>query len=85
MHSIKLSKYIMGIKLDKGPLTVEQNNYASKLVHVYVVCDLDAWPKNPNNIFKFKKSLFGATSVVKDINKGKHVSSGYGITFDSEG
>ena len=35
--------------------------------------------------FKFKKCLFGATTVVKHRDKEKHVYSGYGIIFDSTG
>ena len=34
LYSIKLSGYRMGIKFDKGPLAVEQNNYATKIVNV---------------------------------------------------
>ena len=45
----------MGIASDKDPLAVEQNNYTTKVVNVYIVCDLDAWPGNPINNFKFKK------------------------------
>ena len=43
---------------------------------------LAAWPRNPNNMFKFKNCLFGATSIVKNSNKEKYVYSGYEITFD---
>ena len=50
----------MGIKFDKDPLAVEQNNYLSKIANVYFVYDVDAWPRNPTKNFKFKKSLFGA-------------------------
>ena len=32
----------MEIKLDKNPLAFEQNNYANKIVSVYIVYDLDA-------------------------------------------
>ena len=42
LHSIKLSRYRMGIELDKDHLTVEQNNYLTKIVNVYIVYDLDA-------------------------------------------
>ena len=59
----------MGVKFDKDPLAVEQNNYISKIVNVYIVFDLDAWPRNPTNDFKFKKCLFGATTVVKNSDK----------------
>ena len=54
----------MGIKYGKGPLAEEQNNYANKVVNVYIVYDLDAWPRNPTNKFKFKNCLFAATSAV---------------------
>ena len=81
-HSIKLSGYKMGIKIDKDPLAVKQNNYLTKIVNVYIVYDLAAWPRNPNNMLKFKNCLFGATSIVKNSNKEKYVYSGYGITFD---
>ena len=59
----------MGVKYDKDPLAAEQNNYVSKIVNVYIVFDLDAWPKNPTNDFKFKKCLFGETTVVKNSDK----------------
>ena len=47
--------------------------------------DLDAWPKNPTNNFKFKTCLFRATNIVKNSDKEKYVYSGYAITFDSAG
>ena len=75
----------MGIKFDKDPLAVEQNNYLTKIVNVYIVYDLDAWLRNPTNNFKFKNCLFGATNIVKNSDKEKYVYSGYGITFDSGG
>ena len=34
LHRIKLSGYKMGIKFGKYPLTVEQNNYLTKIVNV---------------------------------------------------
>ena len=49
----------------KDPLAVEQNNYLTKIVNVYLVYVVDAWPRNPTNHFKFKKHLFGATSIFK--------------------
>ena len=39
----------MGIKFDKDSLAVEQNNYAAKTENVYIVYDLDFWPRNPSN------------------------------------
>ena len=87
MHSIKLSEFRMGIKFDKDPLVVEQNKmqHESKIINVYIVYDLDAWPGNPTNNFKFKNCLLGATSVVKNSDKEKYVYSDYGIKSDSAG
>ena len=33
--------YKIRIKFDKDPLAVEQNNYASKIVNVYIAYDLE--------------------------------------------
>ena len=85
LDSIKLSEYRIGVKFDKVPLAIEQNNYLNKIVNVYIVYDLDAWPRNPINNFKFKNFLFGATNIVKNSDKEKYVYSGYGITFGSAG
>ena len=69
----------MRIKFGKDPLAVEENN-------VYIVYNLDAWPRNPTNNFKFRNCLFGATNVVKNSGKEKYVDrGGYGITFGSAG
>ena len=85
LTSIKLSGYKMGIKFDKDPLAVKQNNYMCEIVNVYIVYDLDAWPRNPLNNFKFKNCLCRATIVIKNSHKEKYLYSGYGITFDSAG
>ena len=75
----------MRTKFDKNPLAVEQNNYTTKIANFYFVYDLDSWPKNPTNSLKFKNCLFGATNMIKNSDKEKHVYRGYGITFDSVG
>ena len=67
LHSIKVSEYRIGIKLNKDPLAVGQNNYLTKIVNIYIDYDLDAWPRNLTNNFKFENCLFGATSIVKNI------------------
>ena len=48
-------------------------------VNVYIVCDLDAWPRNTTNNFKFKNCLFGASNRVKNSDKEKYLYSGYKI------
>ena len=84
-NSIRFTEHRIGIKFDKDPSSVEQNNYLTKIVNVYIVYDLDAWLRNPTKNFKFKNCLFGATNIVKNSDKEKCVYSGYGITFDSAG
>ena len=64
LNSMKLSGSKMGIKSDKNLLALEQSSYASKIVNVDIVYDLDAWSIDTTNNFKFKKSLFGAIRVV---------------------
>ena len=59
LHNIKLFGYRI----------VEQSNYASKIVNVYIVYNLDAWQRNATNYFKFNNCLFGATSIVKNSDK----------------
>ena len=43
LHSMKHSGYKIGIKFDKDPLAVEQNNYLTKVVNVYISYELAAW------------------------------------------
>ena len=57
----------------------------SEFAKAYIVYDLDAWLRNPTNNSKFTNWLFGATSIVKNSDKGKYVYSAYRITFDSAG
>ena len=63
MRSIKHCEYRMGSNFDKDPLAVEQNNYLSKIVNIYIVFDLD------NLDFEFKNCLYGATSILKKKDK----------------
>ena len=44
----------MGVKFDKNPLAVKQNNYATKSVNAYIVYNLDASPNNTFNNLKSK-------------------------------
>ena len=57
----------------------------SKIVSIYIVFDLDVWPRNPTNNFKFKNFVFEPTSVIKSSDKEKYVYSGYEVTFECEG
>ena len=54
------------IQFNNTSLVTEQINYASKNVNVYIVYDLDNWPKIPLRNFLLTNCLFGVTSIVKD-------------------
>ena len=82
LNSINVSQYRIKKKNDKDPLAVEQNSYLTKILNVQIVYDLDAWPKNSNNNFKFKNYLFKATNIVKNNDK-KACIQWIWVAFDS--
>ena len=55
---MKLSAYRIGIKLDKDNFAVEQNNYLTTIVNVYVVYDLGDWLKIRHITFTLKKLVW---------------------------
>ena len=67
------------MKIDKYPLAVEQSNYLTKIVNVYIVCDLILGQGNPTDNLQFKNSLSGAAATVKNSDKEK-----YTYTVDME-
>ena len=48
----------MKIKFDGDPLVVEQDNYATKILSIYIVCELNTWSKNPPGNFALKIAYF---------------------------
>ena len=82
LHSIKCSGYKIGVNTHKGPLTLEQNNYLTKVVNSYIVYGLDAWARNCMNAFKLKNFLLAATNVVTNSDKEKWVTM-YGVGSNS--
>ena len=73
------------IQLNNTPLDIEENNYTTKIVNVYIVYDLDDWPKNPLRNFALKNCLLGATNIVKNNEAEKYVYSDYVTAFDGKG
>ena len=61
----------MKTKFDKDHLAVEQSNYFTKVANVYIVYDLDNWPKISLRNLATKNCLFDATAIVKISNKEK--------------
>ena len=74
----------MGRKFDRDPLAVEQNNYLTKTVKVYLAYNLGAWLNILIRNFTLNDCLFGATNIVKSSDKEKYVYSGDGIAFDGK-
>ena len=72
----------MRTKFDNDSLAVKQKNYLTKVVNVYIVYNLDNWPKIPLRNFALKNRLFCATTLVKHSDQEKWVYSGYEIVFD---
>ena len=50
-----------------------------------IVHDLDNWIKNVLKDFIFKNCLLGATNIVRNSDKNKHVYGGHVIAFDGAG
>ena len=48
-------------QINNTPLVIEQNNYATKIVNVYIFYDLDNWPKNLHRNFTLKDYLVRLT------------------------
>ena len=65
------------MQFNKTPLVVGQESYATKIVKVNIVYDLDNWLKIPLKNFTLKSCSLGATN-------SKNYGS-YGITFDEKG
>ena len=51
------------MQFNNTPLVIEQNNYTTKNVNVYIVYDLNNWPKIPLRNFRLKNCLFRATNI----------------------
>ena len=84
LPNVKHFRNKIGIQFNSAPLAIEQNNYATKILEVYIVYDLDNWPINPLSNFTLKICLFRLTNVVKDNGKEKYVYRGYRIAFDGK-
>ena len=85
LPNVKYFRNMIGIQFNNTPLVIEKNNYATKIVNVYIIYDLDNWLKNPLRNFTLKNCLFGSTNIVKYNGKEKYVYSSYGIAFDGKG
>ena len=67
------------------PLVAGQFNRTTNIVSAYIVYELDNRARNCLSNFTLKNCFFGATNIVKNSDKEKHVYRGYGIAFDGKG
>ena len=57
----------------------------TKIVNVYIVYELEFWPKILFRHFTLRNCLFRATNIVKNSDEEKYVYSGFGKTLDGKG
>ena len=83
--SPKLEWYNSRIKLKfKGSCLkqVDKAAFTPKyVVTLFIVCDLDSWPRDLGNDFTLGGCLFGGFKLAKNADPDKYVYSGYGIGF----
>ena len=63
--NIKHFRYKIVIQFNNIPLVIEQNNYATTIKNIYIVYDLNGWPKIPLRNFILKNCFLGATNIEK--------------------
>ena len=55
------------------------------MVNVFIVHELDSWPRDLNIDFALEGCLFGCVKLTKNADPDKYSYSGYGIGFDTPG
>ena len=54
------------------------------ILNLYVVYELNAWPRDPTNNFPQKNCLFGTVKLVRNADNSKFTYNSRGIAFDGE-
>ena len=85
LSNVKYFRNKIEIQFNNEQNVIEHNDYKTKILTVYIVYDLDNWPKNPHRFFILKICLFGSTNIVKDNDKEKYVFCGYETAFNGKG
>ena len=58
--------------------------YSYVILNLYIVYELNTWPRNPTNNFLLKNHFFGTFKLVRNIIKSKFSYNDSGIAFDRE-
>ena len=59
--------------------------FSDFILNLYIVYELNNWPRNPTNDFTLKKTFFGTVKLVENAIKSKFTRNGQGIAFDGKG
>ena len=54
LPDVKYFNNKIGMQFNNTPLKIEQNICTTRIVNVYIIYDLDNWPKNPSEILHYK-------------------------------
>ena len=58
--------------------------YSDFILNLYIVYELNTWPRNPTNNFTLKNCLFGIVNLTRKAGKSKFTCNGQGIAFDGK-
>ena len=62
---------------------ISSSLYIKFILDLYIVYELNIWPRNPANNFT-QKNLFGTVKLTRNTNKIKLINNGQGIAFDGK-
>ena len=82
--------------LDNGRINLKFSNsasvpkgfpslYTNFILNLYIVYELNTWPRNPANNFTLKNCLFGTVKLVRNTTKSRFTCNVRVIAFDGEG
>ena len=77
-----LANYRASLKFNNPALV--KKGFSSLYSDLYIVYELNTWPRNPAINFNLKIYLFGTVKLVKGTMKSKFTYHGRGIAFDVE-
>ena len=71
------------LKFDKSCLKQEKLIFTHRTIpKVYIVYEINLWPRNLDSMFTLRNSLLGGVELTKNDNFDNYSYSGYGIRLD---
>ena len=82
-----LANVRLNLKINNSVLVQKKFSslYSNFLLKLYIVYELNTWPRNPANNFTLKNCLFDTVKLVRNTIKSKFTYNGRGIVFEGEG